>query len=107
MKEVDLKDVIYFGESVPFIENEPSSKKDAEDYLRRWKYYLLFKLKDDLYDYEPYDGQIIDGDKMKLDPDGWYEHWVYRPASAYSPFGIFSSVGLKFAMTKKLPGTLG
>lgn len=104
MKKHQEDDLIFFGEYVLYKNDDESSKEEARQYLKSWKKYLLIKLRFELYDYEPYDGQMVDGDKMKRDPDGWYEHWFELPSYAKGCLAMdYGHIGLKFCMKKKLP----
>lgn len=103
MKDYEENGLRFFAEWVPYEEGNEKSKEAARQYLKTWKKLLLIKLKSELYDYEPYDGQVSDGDKMKENPDGWYEHWVDRSAMYSGALCTHASLALKFCMKKKLP----
>src|SRR5208337_2601066 len=98
MTEFQEENIKWFGEWIPL---DGEDKEEARKYLKSWKKYLLRKLACELSNYEPYDGRIVDGDKKEQDPEGWYEHWIERNASMEPLFR--GTLGLKFAMRKKLP----
>lgn len=103
MKREEKDNLIFFGEWVPYEEGNETSKEEARQYLKTWKKLLLIKLKYDLYKYEPWDGEMSDGDKMRDYPDSWYEHWVEHSSLMHAPFSSYGSLALKFCMKKKLP----
>lgn len=103
MKDWQDGDLRFFAESAPYLEKEQNGKEEAIKYLKDWKKFLLIKLRDELHDYEPYDGQVVDGDKIKNDPNGWYEHWIERSAFYGGVYTQNAVVSLKFCMKKKLP----
>lgn len=103
MKKEEKNSLVFFAEWVFYDEKDSMDKAMAYQYLKMWKKYLLRKLKNELHDYEPYAGEIVDGDKMKSDPEGWYEQWVETPALFYGPLSKDATLALKFCMKKKLP----
>ncbi|SRR5258706_11742462 len=107
MKDEIERNLRFFAEWVHYKEDSSEDRLAAENYLKLWKKFLLRKLKNELHNYEPYDGQIVDGDKMKSDPDEWYEHWVDRPAMLYGPLSTDATLALRFCMKRKLPYEIG
>lgn len=99
MKIEEKHEIKTFAEFAVYDDTDEQDKKNAIQYLKDWKKYLLKKLKSELYDYEPYFSQIVDGENAEV----MYEVWIYRPAGTYGFSDESATVCLKFRMRKRLP----